>query len=108
MFPELGGPSGARRPMGLVGRVIAAIAAVAALVVGFVFSVFLLAVAVVGGLALFGWLWWKIRRALKQARQDPRFQAFQQGSNVPPPAGSGDVIEGEVIHGEWKDRSRKP
>jgi hypothetical protein len=108
VFPELGGPSGTRRPASLVGRVIAAIIAVAALVVGFVFSVFLLAVAVVGGLALFGWLWWKMRRALKQARQDPRFQAFGQRGNTPPPAGNGDVIEGEVIRGEWKDRNPKP
>lgn len=108
MFPELGGPSGTRRPTSVAGRVIAAIVAVAALVVGFMFSLVLLAVAVVGGLALFGWIWWKMRRALKQARQDPRFQAFQQRGNAPPPSGSGDVIEGEVIHGEWKDRKPKP
>ena len=49
MFPELGGPSGARRPTSVVGRVIAAIVAVAALVVGLMFSLVLLAVAVAIG-----------------------------------------------------------
>lgn len=104
MFPEIGGPSGARRPASLVGRIIAAIIAIATLVAGLVFSVFLFAVALVAGLALFGWIWWKMRRALKQARQDPRFQAFQQAGKPPSSAGSGDVIEGEVLHDEWKDR----
>lgn len=104
MFPEIGGPSRARRPASLVGRIIAAVVAIATLVVGLVFSVFLFAAALVAGVALFGWIWWKMRRALKQARQDPRFQAFQQGGKPTSAAGDGDVIEGEVLHKEWKDR----
>jgi hypothetical protein len=108
MFPEIGGPSGTRRPVGLVGRILAAIIAIATLMVGVVFSVFLFAAALVAGLALFGWIWWKMRRALKQARQDPRFQAFQDRARQPPPGhsptgGRGDVIEGEVLREEWKD-----
>jgi hypothetical protein len=109
MFPEIGGPARARRPVGLVGRILAAIVAIATLVVGILFSVFLFAAALVAGLALFGWIWWKMRRALQQARQDPRFQAFQERArqSAPgqsPPGGNGDVIEGEVLREEWKDR----
>lgn len=82
---------------GLIGRIIATIIAVAAMVVGLMFSVVLFIVALVAGLAVFGWMGWKIRRALKQARADPL--AARHG-----PAGQeGQVIEGEVIHSEWKD-----
>lgn len=95
MFPENGGPSRARRPASLAGRVLAAVAAIAALVIGLVFSVFLFAAALVAGVVLFGWIWWKLRRVMKQVRRDPRFSA---------PAGKGDVIEGEVLREEEQDR----
>jgi hypothetical protein len=89
----------------VLGRILAAIVAVATLVVGLVFSVFLFAAALLAGIAVFAWLWWKIRRALKQARQDPRFQSFQDGAaNSRGPQPDGEVIEGEVIHEEWKER----
>lgn len=103
MFPEIGGPSRVRGPASLIGRIIAAIVAVATLVVGLLFSVFLFAAALVAGVALFGWLWWKMRRAVKQARQDPRFRAFQEAAGAPPP-GKGQIIEGEVIREERPDR----
>lgn len=81
---------------GLLGRVIATLVTVAAVVAGFMFSMVLFAVALVGGLIAFGWMWWKFRRALRQARLDPR-QA--------PPSGDGRIIEGEVISGEWRDET---
>jgi hypothetical protein len=102
-------PPGVRPPgqgfglAGLLGRIIAAVVTLALLVVGLMFSLVVFAVALVGGAALFGWLWWKMRRALRQARQDPRFGAPGTGMGAGAPPGSGEVIEGEVIRGEWKD-----
>jgi hypothetical protein len=87
----------------LLGRIIAAVATLALLVVGLMFSLVLFVVALVGGAALFGWLWWKMRRVLRQAQQDPRFGPPGAGMGAGTPSGSGDVIEGEVIRGEWKD-----
>ncbi len=81
---------------GLVTRIVAAIMAVAALVVGLMFSVVLLAIALVLGVCVFGWMWWKIRRALKQAQADPLTAHQRAGQH-------GQVIEGEVISSEWKD-----
>lgn len=107
MHPELGGPPGARgRQPGLLGRIIAAIATLAMMVVGLMFSVVVFAVALVVGVVFFGWLWWKMRRAMKQARQDPNFQAWQSPPGAPRP--DGDVIEGEVIRGEWQDNDQRP
>jgi threonine/homoserine/homoserine lactone efflux protein len=79
----------------VLGRIVAAAVAVALLALGLMFSLVIFAVALVVGILVFGWLWWKLRRAIRQARTDPRFQR---------PAPQGDVIEGEVIRGEWQDR----
>lgn len=85
----------------LVGRILAAAVSIAVLVVGFMFSLAIFAVALAVGLIVFGWLWWKFRRAIRQARQDPRFQQFaEQMRQGAPPPGGGDVIEGEVIRKE--------
>lgn len=80
----------------LVGRAIAGIVAAAALVVGLMFSMVLFAIALVVGICVFGWMWWKVRRALKQAQADPL--AAHQGTGQ-----DGEVIEGEIISSEWKD-----
>lgn len=110
MLPEPGGQQGARRRQpGLLGRVIAAVVTVAAMVVGLMFSLVVFAIALALGLVIFGWLWWKVRRALRQAREDPRFQAYQSSTGSSPGATppKGDVIEGEVIRGEWQDEQRR-
>ncbi|MDQ2639568.1 MAG: YjgN family protein [Pseudomonadota bacterium] len=108
MLPELGGPQSARRrPPGLLGRIIAAVVTLAAMVVGLMFSLVVFAIALAFGIVIFGWLWWKVRRALRQARQDPRFQAYQSPPGAASAAPKGDVIEGEVIRGEWQDGGDK-
>jgi len=107
VFPDprgtIGGP-GQRPggPMGLLGRIVTALVTIGAMVIGLMFSVVIFAVALVLGIGVFGWLWWKMRRALKQAREDPRFQQFRDtaGSGSVP---RGEIIEGEVIREEWKD-----
>ncbi len=107
MHPELGGQQGARgRQPGLLGRIIAAVVTLAVMVVGLMFSLVVFAIALAIGILVFGWLWWKVRRAMKQARQDPRFQAHQPPPGATPPGG--DVIEGEVIRGEWQDSDGRP
>lgn len=101
--PELRGPGPTRRTPGLLGRIIAAVLALAALVVGVTFGLFLLAIAAVLGIALFGWIWWKMRRAIRQAREDPRLRAWQDSMNAGTPPRDGRIIEGEVIDRQWKD-----
>jgi uncharacterized protein YneF (UPF0154 family) len=66
----------------LLGKLVAFVAATALLVLAFIFSVVLLAVLAAGGLALFGYFWWKTRALRKRLRENPP---------------GGHVIEGEVI-----------
>lgn len=102
------GPYHLTGPRSLVGRIIGALLTLGALVVGLMFSVVVFGVALVLGLAVWGWLWWKIRRALRQAQQDPRFQQFRDPGAGTAPRPDGDVIEGEVLRGEWKDGNGRP
>src|SRR5690606_30927355 len=66
MSPDPRGPA-LTGPRSFVGRVIGALLTLAALVVGLMFSVVLFGVALVLGLLVWGWLWWKMRRVLRQA-----------------------------------------
>lgn len=108
MSPELRGPGRLTGQRSLLGRLIGALVTIGALVVGLMFSVVVFGVALVLGLAIWGWLWWKMRRVMRQAQKDPRFQQFRDAANagVQPPA-DGKIIEGEVLREEWKD-SGKP
>lgn len=85
---------------GLIGRIVAAVVAVVVMAVGLMFSVVLFAFALVVGICVFGWMWWKVRRALKQAQADPLAAQHRTTGQ------DGQVIEGEVISSEWKDNSR--
>jgi hypothetical protein len=97
-----GTPRGSGLP-GLIGRIFAGFAALAMLVLGFMFSLAIFAVTLVVALVVFGWLWWKLRRTMRQMREDPRFRSYtaREGGDVPP--ARGEVIEGEVLHKEWRD-----
>jgi hypothetical protein len=66
----------------VLGKLVAFVAATGLLVLAFIFSVVLLAVLVTGGLALFGYFWWKTRALRRRLRENPP---------------GGHVIEGEVI-----------
>lgn len=66
----------------LLTRILAALAGVILLVVGFMFSLVLLAVLAVAGLVGLGWFWWKTRALRKTMKQRPA---------------DGHVIEGEAI-----------
>lgn len=66
----------------LLTRILAALAGVILLVVGFMFSLVLLAVLAVAGLVGLGWFWWRTRKLRKAMKQRPA---------------DGHVIEGEAI-----------
>ena len=79
-----------RQPQGLFGKLLTLVLGAAFLVLAFMFSVVALAIAAVGGLMLWGWIWWKTRAIRQQLRdQATNYQA----QNVT----EGDVIEGEAI-----------
>jgi len=76
-------------PKSLAGKLISLVLGIAFLVLAFMFSLVALAVVAVGGVALWGWLWWKTRAIRKQMREQPPHDTdnFETGR----------VIEGEVI-----------
>lgn len=67
---------------GLVGKVLGVVAGAALLVLGVMFSVVLLAVLVVAGLAAWAYFWWKTRELRKAMRERPP---------------DGHVIDGEAV-----------
>lgn len=79
-----------KQPPGLLGKIFAFILGAGFLVLAFMFSLVALAVLAVGGLMVWGWLWWKTR-AIRQQMKD--MQANQQ-RQAPV---DGHIIEGEVI-----------
>ena len=71
---------------GLLGKLFALMVGAALLVLGFMFSILLLAVVVIGGLGAWGYLWWKTRALRKAMREHPPIADTE-----------GRVIDGEVI-----------
>jgi hypothetical protein len=82
----------------LLGKLLAFIIGAILLVLGFMFSVVILAVVAVLGLATFGYFWWKTR-ALRQALRD---------RPPMPPHANGEVIDGEAIVVEEYPRHHRP
>lgn len=92
------------QPKGFFGKLFAAIAAGGLLVLGLMFSVVIVAVAVVGGLLFWGVMWWKtreLRRRMREQMDNPMQTPF---GDVP--ASGGRVIEGEVIRSEQDPAGR--
>ena len=82
-----------RQPQGLVGKLLTLVLGAAFLVLAFMFSLVALAIAAVGGLMLWGWIWWKTRAIRQQLRDQA---ANYQTQNVT----EGDAKEGDIIEGE--------
>jgi len=95
--------TGRVRRSSLFGRVLASLATLAVVTVAVMFSVALMALAVIMGAAVFGWLWWQMRRALRKARQDQGSSRSGTSTQAGPEHHAGNVIEGEVIKSEWQD-----
>ena len=74
---------------GPLAKVLAAVGGVILLVVGFMFSLVVLAVAIVAGLGIWGWFWWKTRKLRKQINE----RMSEQAQHAP----DGHVIEGEAF-----------
>jgi membrane protein implicated in regulation of membrane protease activity len=99
--PEQLGSGRSPRGSGWLGRIAAALATGVMLVLGVMFSVVVLALAAIAVASVIAWLWWKVRR-VRQRTQDPDragFRASPRGATSQQP---GNVIEGEVLKGEWK------
>ncbi len=86
-------------PTSLLGQILALIAAVVLLVLGFMFSVVLLAVFVAVGLIVGTWFFWKTRHVRK---------AMKEAAAMRQPPTDGNVIEGEVIIVEEYQAGEKP
>ena len=78
------------------GSVLAMVMGVILLVLGFMFSLLILATAAVLGVLGFGYLWWKTRALRKQVREQMNYAA--QNGTVTPPT-DGNISEGEIIEG---------
>lgn len=82
------------QPPGLLAKLLALLLGAAFLVLAFMFSLVALVVVAVGGLALWGWLWWKTRALRKQmqatAANDPQ------------------IIEGEFVRHQDEPRRNLP
>jgi UPF0716 family protein affecting phage T7 exclusion len=75
-------------PTSLLGKLLALVAGAILLILGFMFSLVLLAVFLAVALALGTWFFWKTRHVRKAMRESAAMQD---------PPGSGNVIEGEVV-----------
>lgn len=82
------------QPPGPVAKFVALAMGAIFLVLAFMFSLVALAVVAVGGLMLWGWLWWKTRALRKQMASAP-MKAPQ-------------VIEGEFVRHPDKPRESLP
>lgn len=89
---------------GPLGKLLALIVGAVLLVLGFMFSVVILAVAAVVGLVAFGWFWWRTRELRKVLREQAAAQAAQTARG-PVPA-EGEIIEGEAVVVEEYRRER--
>ncbi|MDP2169430.1 MAG: hypothetical protein Q8J96_03315 [Rhodocyclaceae bacterium] len=79
---------------GMLEKVLTVLVGSLVLVAAFMFSLVILAVAVVLGLMIWGYFWWKtreIRQIMREQREQQQSQPRQQ------PAPGGHVIEGEAI-----------
>jgi uncharacterized protein (DUF58 family) len=79
-FPGQDGPQ-----PGLLKKIFVYAAGAMLLVAAFMFSLVVLAVALVAGVLLFGYFWWKTRKLRKEMRE------------IPPRPADGSVIEGEAV-----------
>ncbi|EKE16864.1 MAG: hypothetical protein ACD_10C00758G0001 [uncultured bacterium] len=78
------------QPQSLFGKLLTLLLGAALLILAFMFSLIALAVVAVGGVMLWGWLWWKTRAIRKEMAR----QMHEQPSQA---AQEGRIIEGEVI-----------
>lgn len=91
------------RPPGPIAKFIATLLGIVLLIAGLMFSVFALAVVAIGGIALWGWLWWKTR-SLRKAMA----AAAATGAGPSTHEAGGQIIDGEVIRVDEPQRRPQP
>ena len=82
------------------GTLLALITGTALLVLGFMFSLLILAAVAVVGLLGYGYLWWKTRALRRQINE--RMQRQMQHPQSDGAGTEGIIVEGEVIQEEHK------
>ena len=80
---------------GLLQKLLALMVGAVLLVLGFMFSVVVLAIVAVLGLIGFGYFWWKTRALRKAMRERPQAAVFDQGQVIID--GEARVIDGELL-----------
>lgn len=83
-----------QQPPGIISKIVAFILGAGLLVLAFMFSLVALAILAVGGLAVWGWLWWKTR-AIRQQMNDMHME--MKDARQSHTSDNGHIIEGEVI-----------
>lgn len=66
----------------LLGRIVAVILGTAFLILAFMFSLVVLAVAVTGGLLAWAYLWWKSRKLRQRIREQPPGMRIIEGEAI--------------------------
>lgn len=79
-------------PTGPIGKLVSFVVGAILLVVGFMFSLVLLAVIVAVGLGIWAWFWWKTRKLRQQI--DERLREHAENASR---SSGGDIIEGEAV-----------
>jgi Flp pilus assembly protein TadB len=103
--PHARGAASGIRQAGPLGKLFAALVGAVLLVLGLMFSIVIIAVAIAFGLVIWGWIWWKTR-ALRQQMRAQMEAGMAAGAGAAPysdeeaGAPSGRVIEGEVIRAD--------
>lgn len=77
---------------GPLARLFSVLMGVILLVIGAMFSLVMLAAALVVGLAVWGWFWWKTRELRRQIDEQMRENAAHASSSP-----QGEVFEGEAV-----------
>lgn len=80
---------------GLLQKLIALLVGAVLLILGFMFSVVVLAVVAVLGAIGFGYFWWKTRALRKAMRERPQATIFEEGQVIID--GEARVVEGELL-----------
>lgn len=92
---------------GPLAKLLALLVGAVLLVLGFMFSVVILAIVAVVGLAAFGWFWWKTRelRKIMRAQAAQAEQMAEHMAGRAPAGADGEIIEGEaVVVEEYRQR----
>lgn len=86
-----------RSEPGPLGKLVALIVGVGLLVLGFMFSLVILAVVAVAGLAAWGWFWWKTRELRQALREQAAAGPGARETASARARTGGTVIEGEAV-----------